>query len=108
MGEVLAFHHPRAGKRYRVEMVLFEGRKRRQWAVVETEADGTENYLAVPRGRREEALSMARIWTRIEADRQRQREILAADPLGQFILGMSPDKSDWLCQLLQAEKRLRN
>lgn len=107
MGEVVAFHHPRGGKCYRVEFVLFEGRKRRQWAVVEAEADGTETYLAVSRGRKSEAEYMARIWTKIEADRQRQREMLAADPLGQFILGLSPDERDFLCQLLQAEKRLR-
>lgn len=29
MSEVLAFHHPRAGKRCRVEIALFEGRKPR-------------------------------------------------------------------------------
>lgn len=108
MGEVVAFHHPRCGKSYRVEFVLFEGSKRRQWAVVETEADGTESYLTVSRGRKSEAEYMARLWTKIEADRQRQREMLAADPLGQFILGMSPEQRDFLCKLLQAEKHLRS
>lgn len=107
MGEVIAFRHPRGGKSYRVEFVLFEGSKRRQWAVVETEADGCENYLAVSRGRKSEAEAMARLWTNVELRRQRDRELIAADPLGQSILGMSPEQRDFLCQLLQAEKRLR-
>jgi hypothetical protein len=50
---------------------------------------------------------MARLWTNVEVRRQRDRELIAADPLGQFILGMSPEQRDFLRQLLQAEKRLR-
>lgn len=108
MGDIVPFAKPhRGGKGYRVEFVLFEGRKRRQWAVIEREPDGTESYLQVSRGRLKEALYMAALWAKVEAERQSHREMLAADPLGQFILAMPPEQRDFLHKLLEAEKRLR-
>jgi hypothetical protein len=98
---------PIAGaKTYRPEFVLFEGRKRRQWTVIEREPDGTETCLAVYRGRRSEAFYMADLWTRIEAQRQRDLELLARDPLGQEVLNMSPDQRDFMIRLLNAAQRL--
>lgn len=108
MGDVVPLAKPsRGGKSYRVELVLFEGLKRRQWAVVERMPDGSENYLQVWRGHKKQALYMAGLWAKVEAERQSHREMLAADPLGQFILAMSPEQRDFLHKLLEAEKRLR-
>lgn len=75
--------------------------------MVEREPDGTENYLAVYGGRKSEAEHMANLWNRVEARCQREREMLAADPLGRFILAMPPEQRDFLRELLQAEKGLR-
>ncbi|RWB77496.1 MAG: hypothetical protein EOQ50_05410 [Mesorhizobium sp.] len=105
MVEVIPF--TRGGKSYRPEFVLFEDRKRRQWAVIESLPDGTENCLSVYRGRKREAQSMANLYTRVEARRLRDRQRLAAHPWGQFILGLSPDDRDLLAGLLNFEKSFR-
>ncbi|MEC9343413.1 MAG: hypothetical protein VYD64_06170 [Pseudomonadota bacterium] len=93
---------PRPGARtYRPELVLFEGRKRRQWAVVERRADGTEIALPVYHGRREEAFKMAAFYTRVEAGWWRDFDKIMQDPLGQFLLQLSPDDRRLAAGMLQ-------
>jgi hypothetical protein len=98
---------PWAGaKTYRPEFVLFEGHKRRQWAVIERWPDGTETCFAIYRGRRSEAVSMANLWTRAEAIRRRDLGALARHPLGQQMLNMSPTERNFMIDLLQTAQRL--
>ena len=105
MSDIIPF--TRGGKSYRVEFVLFDGLKRRQWAVVECLPDGTENYLTVYRGRKSEAESMANLYTRLEARRLRDRKLMAAHPLGHFILRFPPATRDLLNGFLNFERRTR-
>lgn len=108
MGEVVRFQHPRGGRSYRIEFVLFEGKKRREWVVIERAPDGTESYDTVARGSKKEAIFRANLGNRAEAQRQRHLTMLASDPLGKAILALSPDQRDLMRELLQAEKQLRS
>jgi hypothetical protein len=91
---------------YRAKFVLFSDRKRRQWAVVETGADGEESYITVARGRRSEAVYLANLMTRGEARRIKDMDMLARDPLGQAALAMPPETRDLMIKLLNAAQRL--
>ncbi|TGP55782.1 hypothetical protein EN868_11710 [Mesorhizobium sp. M2D.F.Ca.ET.225.01.1.1] len=105
MSDIIPF--TRGGKSYRPELVLFGDRKRRQWAVIECLPDGTENCLAVYRGRKCEAESMANLYTRNEARRLRDRQRMTAHPLGQFVMSFPPALRDLLGDFLDLEKRTR-
>lgn len=106
MSNVVPFVPSHGGKTYRPEFVLFEGGRRRQWVVVECEADGTETCIGVYRGRKSEAFSMANFYTKAEAHRRRDLEMLARDPLGQEVLDMTPDHRDLMIKLLNAAQRM--
>lgn len=90
---------------YRTEFVLFEGHKRRQWTVVEREADGTETHIVVSRGRRREAVYMANLFTRCEADNAKQRANLARHPLGALLLSMNADDRKMISNVLASMER---
>ncbi|MHC2791947.1 hypothetical protein ACVINZ_000959 [Mesorhizobium jarvisii] len=107
MGEILPFTAMRGAKSYRVEFVLFEGRRRRQWVVVERLPDGTETGLPVYRGRKCEAEFMATLYTRNEARRLRERETLASHPLWDSVMRLPPESRDLLRHLLNYEERNR-
>ncbi|MDP3897938.1 MAG: hypothetical protein Q8Q62_14805 [Mesorhizobium sp.] len=106
MSNVVSFIPLHGGRIYRPEFVLFDGRQRRQWAVVEREADGTEAIIPVYRGRKREAFAMVRIWTRAEAARRRDLERLARDPVGRSALAMTPDQRAFMIKMLTAVQQM--
>ncbi|WP_156174452.1 hypothetical protein [Hoeflea sp. IMCC20628] len=106
MTSVVSFVPSHGGKSYWPEFVLFEDRKRRQWAVIEREPDGTETAFQVYRGRKSEAAYMANMYTRLEAMRQKDLASLARDPLGQTLLAMTPDQRRDQIRMLTAVQRL--
>lgn len=92
---------------YRPVFVLFEGYKRRQWAVQVTHSDGTEEVWSAAGGRKSEAYGMAKLWTQIEAKRQRDLVAIANDPIGQYYLSMSPETREYILGMLKCIQRLK-
>lgn len=87
-------------KTFHAEMVLFEGRKRRQWAVVERGPDGTETAWPVYRGKKSEAIWMAGVYRENEARERETQARLDREPLWQMISAMDAETRVTLTRLL--------
>ena len=102
--EVIDFVPIPGARTYRPEFVLFEGKKRRQWAVAEHMPDGTVKYFGVWRGWRREAIYMANLYTRGEADWAGKMRVLANSRIGRRYMAMGPmDRLlvKEICQMLE-------
>ena len=106
MSNVVSFaSHRSGGKTFLVDRFVPEGRKRRQWAVIIREPDGSEGYHLVRSEK--DAIWLAGVLRKAEADRQKEWEALERHPIGKTILSVDTPTRDTIRRILIAEARLR-
>lgn len=102
MSNIIPFVARGHARTFRPELVLFDDRRRRQWAVTERGPDGSESYWPVYRGKRSEAVGLANILTRGEASRHNTLVAIASTRLGRLFLDMSSEEREFAARLLDA------
>lgn len=106
MNNVVSFSPSRpVSKTFLVDRFIPEGRKRRRWAVIIREPDGSEGFHLARSEK--DAIWFADMLRQAEAKRQAEISAMAQHPLGNAILSLSPETRDLLRQVLGYEARLR-